>query len=288
MASSPGQRLGELQSCAGLGWVKFDPQLRQKQPPKPDDSMSASAITAALVQQPQLRCFGVRLSQGVAPAPDRAPRPASEQLGAASHGHSCGGGSGASGSDGSSSSGALPSQGFGEPFAQVADQTWAVVCAGQLSMIVPPSASSDAWEPCAVRCEGVSFRVERVPVDTTSASSRSHEAPIPRQKPAEQKEEASEETSAVEDYLQGALKGAKAVGSRAGSIVTFWGAERKPGAPAGPSAFAWEVAASSKRICIQAGKISRRSIEQVGRVVAFPFRLGTQNSGESKPGHGDA
>eukprot|EP00434_Breviolum_minutum_P042863 symbB.v1.2.038171.t1/scaffold5584.1/size42733/1 len=73
----------------------------------------------------------------------------------------------------------------------------------------------------------------------------------------------------LEDVATGAARGAAAVASRAKTIVMFWASERKSSG----SPFATDVARASKRICAQAGKISRRSVEQARQVLFFPFRL---------------
>eukprot|EP00439_Symbiodinium_sp_Y106_P057493 s203_g8.t1 len=39
-----------------------------------------------------------------------------------------------------------------------------------------------------------------------------------------------------------------------------------------PTGFAADLARASRRICLQAGKISRRSVEQAGKLMSLPFR----------------
>ncbi|CAE8738087.1 unnamed protein product, partial [Polarella glacialis] len=169
-----GQRLGEVQTCAGIGWVKFDPQLLQKhmeqhqqrkllqQHQQPADSRSASAVHDVLLSHaPEVRCFGLRLSQEAVPSSGRRESHSDDQEHQPASSTS-------SSAPGRSAAAAAPAA--RTAFAEVAEQTWAVVCAGQLSIIVPEAASGASWEPCAVRCEGVSFRIERVQVPANSRS----------------------------------------------------------------------------------------------------------------------
>eukprot|EP00930_Biecheleria_cincta_P006518 TRINITY_DN107541_c0_g1_i1.p1 TRINITY_DN107541_c0_g1~~TRINITY_DN107541_c0_g1_i1.p1 ORF type:complete len:293 (+),score=54.63 TRINITY_DN107541_c0_g1_i1:31-879(+) len=280
MASSPGQRFEELQTCSGLGWVKFDPSLRQKPAAGMEGGAATSAIAAALVP-PRLRCLGMRLSQEVTPDGDRA----------AARG-------GSKPSEPSAQGNAAASRAR-EALGEISENTWSLVCAGQLSMVLPMPASSPStgagvdssstWEPCAVRCDGISFRIDRVPETTASEVMTARAA---RSKESEQEKESLPEAAEgrslqAEDLLAGALRGAQAVAGRAGAIVQSLGRPREPGTARdrGPATLAWDTAAASKRICVQAGKITRRSVEQVGRIVAFPFRVGASDN-EPKPGQG--
>eukprot|EP00913_Durusdinium_trenchii_P012702 g11928.t1 len=64
-------------------------------------------------------------------------------------------------------------------WSEVDDHTWAVVCGGTFRMMMHrPStvAETDPIQPLLWQCEGVSFRIERVP--------QQHEAPVPSQREA--------------------------------------------------------------------------------------------------------
>lgn len=253
--------------------MKFDTKLQQKPAAGLEGSAATSAVAAAFVP-PRLRCLGMRQSQEVVPEGRAAAQGDSELS--------------AQGNAAASRTG------------DISENTWSLVCAGQLSMLLPlpgsspsPGAGMDSrstWEQaCAVRCDGISFRVDRVP---EAAASEVMTARAARSNETVQKKEGSfdaTEGSSVqgEDLLAGALRGAQAVAGRAGAIVQSLGRPQEPGAARdrGPATLAWDTAAASKRICVQAGKIAKRSVEQVGRIVAFPFRVGASDN-EPKPGQG--
>ncbi|CAK9050830.1 unnamed protein product [Durusdinium trenchii] len=157
-------------------------------------------------------------------------------------------------------------------WSEVDDHTWAVVCGGTFRMMMHrPStvAETDPIQPLLWQCEGVSFRIERVP--------QQHEAPVPSQREAHNahsnETDIEDVTVESEDVMAHLARGTLAVASRARAIVTFWGSERKSPQSLSPGSFAMDVAKASRRICAQAGKISRRSVEQARQVVFFPLRL---------------
>eukprot|EP00439_Symbiodinium_sp_Y106_P042647 s1635_g5.t1 len=143
---------GERHTCKGIGWVQFDPSVRQKQLAHPlHGSADALGFTP-----PKVRCFGS--SSRSRASPDNGPGEGSEQ----------------------------PEDGW----SQVETTTWALVCGGQLRMMTPRPASSDKENdspdpslPTLWQCSGVSFRIERVPADDVvhqpQASSQEQERQLP-------------------------------------------------------------------------------------------------------------
>ena len=169
----------------------------------------------------------------------------------------------------------------GDGWSQVDSHTWAVVCGGTLRVMQRPTAGAepDTSQPLLWQCEGVSFRIERVPVQNVPAQKQ--EAPVREPQPEVHNETDVEDVN-LEDVVTGAARGVAAVASRAKTIVTFWASERSSQGLS-PGSFAMDVAKASRRICAQAGKISRRSVEQARQVVLFPFRL-VAAPGAPKPG----
>ncbi|CAJ1338600.1 unnamed protein product [Effrenium voratum] len=154
-----------------------------------------------------------------------------------------------------------------EGWMQVDAHTWALICGGRLRTVHRPG-DSEAELPLW-QCEGVSFRIERMPPIQNPPAPK--EAPEPQPNAQARHKEPEVEEADLEDILMGAARGAQAVASRARTIVTFWGSERKT--PLAPGSFALDVAKASGKICAQAEKITRRSVEQAGQVVFFPFRF---------------
>mmetsp|Transcript_72984 Transcript_72984/g.171069 ORF Transcript_72984/g.171069 Transcript_72984/m.171069 type:complete len:255 (-) Transcript_72984:113-877(-) len=243
---SPGERL----TCQGLGWVRFDTDLRQKQlAHQLDGTAGAVGLTP-----PEIRCLGSSSRSRSAPGGDRSPG----------------------------------------SWSQVETTTWALICGGQLRMMTPRPASddkdgetSDPSMPTLWQCEGVSFRIERVPVDdhtVTQAQDTSSDSQMPLPSQEARQNEVDGEELQLQDVATGLVSGARAVAVRARSIVTFWGGERKAPQSLTPGGFAVDVARASRRICMQAGKISQRSVEQAGKLMSFPFRLASPADATPKPG----
>lgn len=200
------------------------------------------------------------------------------------------------------SSAASGEQSTGHASSDVSDETWALICAGQLSMIVPPGAPfapaaasstaaagapafSSGGSPLAafrVRCAGLSVRLDTVEaeseqraqasglgrrslqgVDAAAARSITDESP----QIAETVEKSP--PNSAEEWSQTALNGARAVASRASLIVT---SVRGAAGESGPRQFATKTEEAAGRICWQAMRIVKRSAEQVGRVATLPWR----------------
>lgn len=241
---------GEVQTCAGLGWLKL------------------SRLGEA--QAPTVRCVGVRASKQLAPA-------AGSQLNEPTRSATARRTRATEGATGSRD----------EPRS---DETWALLCAGQLSMIMPPTTAAGLplatavmagrtpqleppWAPCLVQCKGISACFEKV-ADSAVAGNAARDSAQP----------AREEVAAAGGFtlvaeadpmLRAALKGtskvlrgAEAISSRASSIL-HWGATTDTL----PSRLVTNTANMSKRICVQAGKIAKRSVEHVGLVATLPWRI---------------
>lgn len=263
MAAPPGPpHPGELQTCAGIGWVKLD---------RLGGGTQAAAPTAVLSEAPAVRCVGFRVSKPLAPAaggqllePRAAPGPAKAAAAVAATARAAATKEGATAGD------------------QVAEQTWALICAGQLSMIMPPTTAAGSqlataimasrtpqleppWAPCHLHCDGISFRVEKVVAD--GAAAEGDGTPLRRE---EAVAGAAAPVLGEAELLRAAFRGAEAVASRASSIVwSVRGATHETG----PSRLAMNTAGQAKRICLQAGKIAKRSVEHVGRIVTLPWRI---------------
>lgn len=186
----------------------------------------------------------------------------------------------------------------GHASSDISDDTWALICAGQLSMIVPPgapfvrsSASGDGTTLSAVgsplaafrvRCTGLSVRLDTVVAEHEQAAQAS---PLGRKslqdaKPVTSrsiKDDSPQITdtveksrqSSVEEWSQTALQGAQAVAGRASQIIA---SVRGAAGESGPRQFATKTEEAAGRISWQAVKIVKRSAEQVGRVATFPWR----------------
>mmetsp|Transcript_129950 Transcript_129950/g.404201 ORF Transcript_129950/g.404201 Transcript_129950/m.404201 type:complete len:273 (+) Transcript_129950:147-965(+) len=251
MTSAEPPNPGEVQTCAGIGWVKLD--------------------RMGEAQAPQVRCVGVRVSKQLAPAAGgQRTEPGMHSANTAA------------------SRRARAVDGAPEAVARDdprSDQTWALLCAGQLSMIMPPTTAAGLplatavmagrtsqleppWAPCHVQCRGVSACFEKV-ADGAVAGNPSRdgngpsheEAPAPAGLGLPLLSEADQTVRAV-------CRGVEAVAGRASSIV-HWGAT----SGTGPSRLATNTANAAQRICFQAGKIAKRSVEHVGLVVALPWRI---------------
>lgn len=287
MASMPGQHQGEVQTCMGIGWVKFS-QGRQQSVQQQEEQ----------AQMPEIRCFGRGRSQRVAPATNGRPE--------LEHGGESSAGSGSSRGRQSAAATTQSRQPHGAPV-QVTDQTRAVLCAGQLSFFMQPAAAvvalstrsrisgSSAGLPCCLQCNGLSFRVDVATALETEATQDRAIAPeaSSRKSPGIQElsgvatDGAEAEEVTPKDLWQSSLKAAQAVASRAGVIVKVaGGAHRQSCSEAGATApernYLAETANAAGRICTQAGKIAKRSAEQVGWLAMTPWRgLGSDEETES-------
>lgn len=237
--ASPNELRMEHRNCTGIGWVKLDTDLKQKES---DRAHPLDSTFGALATPPEVQCIGRRFQ-------------------------SC------------------SNDQRGEGWSQVDSHTWAVVCGGTLRMMQRPSAGaeSDAIQRLLWQCEGVSFRIERVPIPAAPAAPAQKQEATVREPQPEVHNETDIEDVKMEDVIAGAARGASAVASRAKTIVMFWASERKSSQSLSPGSFVMDVAKASRRICTQAGKISRRSVEQARQVVFFPFRL-VAAPGAPKPG----
>lgn len=258
-SSTSGELPDELQTCAGLGWVKFGAAL-------------SGVEQAPLGQPPEIRCFGRRFSQAVA---------------AAAVGRH-------SGATGSSTGPAAASAPAANTFAKVGDATSAVACVGQLSLIVrtagPPARLSATVAQQAApyfRCDGLSFKVERV---APAHSKQGAVASVAAEEPRDAKKPASTEAEAAANYpgeemAQGVLRYGKAVADRASAIVSSVGGAANNAN--GPVKFATDMGGAAEKICRQAGKIAARSAQQVGQIASLPLRLlgsGSGSAGEAAAG----
>lgn len=283
MASTSRDFTEKLQTCAGIGWVKFDRGMASTSP------VSAEA--------PAVKCLGLRLSQPLAPAESPA------------------GGARTERDSESSSSDTLPAargRGMASPiggdfadagdagvavapsrqFVKVADPTWALVCVGRLSMLARPGLAGGGAQlraasgalPCDVRCDGLSFRLEqRIMAEAASRPATTSDEEVHAAKPplsvsaaplaaapGDAKTRApapapdGERGAADQDVLQGAYRGAEAVVTRAGVILRTvkLGVDELPG----PERFAGDAYTSAVKICRRAVKIVGRSAELVASV----------------------
>lgn len=292
-STTPSVEGQELQTCSGLGWIAFN-----------GSGQAGTALggeNGTDWRDPLLRCVGSR--QTVASA------------------ISASNGAGRSRRDGGAASGTAS-------FNQVPSETWALICAGQLSMIAPLAAASaaasssstapapvvldapqpafshggskhttshetldspaapeavappprDFWSDCRFRCSGITLRLDSV-VEEPSGATESKAAPTPQTStaaagPAEDLVTPWSPKALTEDLAR--------IGSR--SVEAFSGLISNVGEFAretGPQRFAVNTMNTAQRICQQAGKITVRSVEQVGRIASFPFRMAT--GGDMKP-----
>lgn len=294
---APAQRSSKSpqeQRCVGVGWVKFDrAQIAQvasstsssassTSPPPAEDPVSPASregISAEKSRTPQLRCAGLQFAQAFTVASRRS----RETLG------------------GSTNAGSSTSPANSE----ISDDTWAFVCAGQLSMIVPPGAplpstsspvndhpglaaghpglaAGGYWSPFRVRCAGLSVRLDSVGAEESNSSeanmqsggsSPSHEKGTPSRTggafPQESEEVEENIHNLAEEWSRSAVRGAQSVAGRASLILT---SVRGAAGEATPRHFATQTSEAAGRICSQAVKIVKRSAEQVGRAATSPWR----------------
>merc|ERR1712129_166881 len=139
-----------------------------------------------------------------------------------------------------------------------------LVCAGKLSLLVPPvGALSSAASlktsaepprlPCHVRCDGVSLRFEKV-------------VPSGNKDVVDTNGGAATHTSQSEQLLQ-------AAGSVAGRASLIVLALRNCDRNVGMQHYATGTVQAASQICAQAGKIVKRSAEHLGHAVSYPWQL---------------
>lgn len=270
-------------TCMGIGWVKFDRAWP-----------SGKQALVEFQEVPSLRCVGVQTSRVL----------------------------GASASGGAGGAGSLPAQspvGGESAYADVGEETWALACAGQFSLLAPAFSASAAEgagtgatgitsraagsaSPWKVRCYGVALRLEAQAREANGMESRSSRAsaadPAAREAPVrpvassngDEGDEHAITLPSLRDTAEAMAKGMEAVAGRAGSIVfSVKSASWDPG----PRRLASSTATAAGRICRQAAKIAQRSAEQVGRLATLPFSgggsggaAGDAGSTGSRPGGG--
>lgn len=263
MSSLPGQNLsGELHTCSGIGWIKFDRE---------------SLATGSLGLTPEVRCVGQRFSEQFVPT----------VTGGGHADHSSPETAGTS-----SVSRRRPVTGPREQsdgFARVNEPTMALFCAGQLAMLLPPTtptstgsaavpsvlAKVDAsWTPCQVRCRGISFRLDK----KADAGIAEEIVPV-KQEHATRDEEAQQSVPVLGEIMGQLGTGAELLGGRVGAILwTLRGANVERG---GPVQLATDTVHAAGRIVTQSGKIAKRSVEHVGQVATFPYRYMNGTAGQS-------
>lgn len=151
-------------------------------------------------------------------------------------------------------------------------------------MIMPPATAAGApltagyasrtpqleppWAPCHVHCDGISFRLEKVLSDAAPADAAAGNDARPAREEAPVA--AGLRALGEAELVQAAARGAGAVLGRAGAIML---SVRGATVEHGPSRIAADTAGAARRICIQAGKIAKRSVEHVGRIATLPWRL---------------
>jgi len=162
-AGIEGRAAGERHTCVGIGWVNFDVRSSRVGTTKSESELAAKV--------PEVRCFGLRDSQPVPQNGQTSETSVSQVY-------------------------ATDSSGPGRPVhAAAAIHAAHPATTGQLSMILPPALIAGAaaaaargpqpesqWAQCQPHCEGVSFRVDKVTVDSSSAST----VPPPQQQQEEE------------------------------------------------------------------------------------------------------
>mmetsp|Transcript_87500 Transcript_87500/g.245702 ORF Transcript_87500/g.245702 Transcript_87500/m.245702 type:complete len:286 (+) Transcript_87500:84-941(+) len=256
--ASPSHDGPELQTCAGVGWVTFDHS---------DGTIQASGGDLGY-RMPLLRCFGSSASQQLA---------SGRRTSAGDSEHSS-----------AATSLAPTSRGAGDNgLHEVSDDTRMVVCAGQLSMLMPLSragadrgstAGTDAvtgagscsgstwvshnlWDRCRLRCSGISVRLDEV-----ERSEVAKGRPQPRPTVDDDDGEELPDTSLwefAEDLAKTSARGVESVVRRAGTILADTGTAAHE---AGPQQFVRNTANTAGKIFARAAKIARRSVEQVGSI----------------------
>jgi hypothetical protein len=171
-------------------------------------------------------------------------------------------------------------------FSEVPNETWGLLCAGQLSMLVPMGASAArstatcssssvagtsaamagaAWNACRVRCSGVSLQLDSIPAEEESApqdsETRFRRAPYNHTTKVDDEAQSSL-PNVSEEWSRSAYRGAEAVAGRVSLIVSS--VKRAAGETA-PRHFVTHTKDAASRICWQAVKIVKKSGDQVSR-----------------------
>mmetsp|Transcript_34476 Transcript_34476/g.98972 ORF Transcript_34476/g.98972 Transcript_34476/m.98972 type:complete len:305 (-) Transcript_34476:164-1078(-) len=281
--SGSGELPDELQTCAGLGWVRFDQGASQP-------------ASLAGAQIPTVRCVGLRLSQPVDPAP-------------------------ASGSGRRSSQSTAGSEGTGTAaggLAKAREASVALVCAGQLSMVVRTAAAAASAASAAspsggqhaplsapfnIRCNGLSIRMEQAVSASASGNGSAQGQPAgaessfgalaaaPREAPrlsglfaslAAALRGTSSPFTLSPELWQPVSRVAESVTNRATALEAA--VEQSAQEFEGPTKFFQKTFAMAGRITARAAKIAQRSAELVGRAAALPLRLREGGAGSDGEG----
>eukprot|EP00927_Polykrikos_kofoidii_P078171 TRINITY_DN7501_c3_g1_i1.p1 TRINITY_DN7501_c3_g1~~TRINITY_DN7501_c3_g1_i1.p1 ORF type:complete len:323 (+),score=32.62 TRINITY_DN7501_c3_g1_i1:125-970(+) len=249
----------ELETCAGVGWIVFGGSSSV------DGGVDQKVSNGLDQRMPMMRCIGARVTKNLVLGAkslgggEEIPVPASvgnskDTVGRAAN-----------------SRGVHTDKHVADAN-QVPQRTHAVACAGRLSMILssstPPAgnlqvaahiAHGDArdrvlWNQCRWNCSGMSVRLNATSVD--------------------------EIASPFGDLASIGGQGVADVTGRAFSIVS---ASADAAIEAGPQRFLMDVTRNSQTICLQAVKIAKRSVTQVGRLVLFPWRAAQGNDAPEPP-----
>eukprot|EP00928_Gymnodinium_smaydae_P011499 TRINITY_DN14234_c0_g1_i2.p2 TRINITY_DN14234_c0_g1~~TRINITY_DN14234_c0_g1_i2.p2 ORF type:complete len:255 (+),score=73.29 TRINITY_DN14234_c0_g1_i2:3065-3829(+) len=190
----------------------------------------------------------------------------------------------------------------GRGFSEVPEDAWALLCAGQLSMIMPLAAAAtaaearaslggarsgaalapreDALASCRFRCLGVSLRLDAEEASAEAGASAGSGA-------VEEDGQAPPGTTVImQDMVRSGARGIEAVARSAGGIVLAAGGTALE---VGPRRFLQNTATTAKKICTQATKIVRRSGQQVGRIAELSrrsFVRGASSASAASPGSG--
>mmetsp|Transcript_35809 Transcript_35809/g.92505 ORF Transcript_35809/g.92505 Transcript_35809/m.92505 type:complete len:304 (-) Transcript_35809:158-1069(-) len=280
--SGSGELPDELQTCAGLGWVRFDQGASQP-------------ASLAGAQIPTVRCVGLRLSQPVDPAPASSGRRSSQST---------------AGSEGAgAAAGGL---------AKAREASVALVCAGQLSMVVRTAAAASSAASAAtlsgghhaplsapfnIRCNGLSIRMEQAVSASASGNGSAQGQPAgaessfgalaaaPREAPrlsglfaslAAALRQASSPFTFSPELWQPVSRVAESVTNRATALQAA--VEQSAQEFEGPTKFFQKTFAMAGRITARAAKIAQRSAELVGRAAALPLRLREGGAGSDGEG----
>lgn len=278
-ASTSGELPDELQTCAGISWVKFGQGIRR----------SANIS----VDVPMVRCLGLPSSQPISAGPMST-----------------------SGSRTASGSGDSAQAAVAGNAAKAKEASVEMFCAGRLSMIIraaataaaasQPSSHAALGPPFDIRCNGLSLRVER-PLSTTAAQPQHSATPAPAPEPvastagatsaavaaaSEAPYEGPRPGGVVRRLAAAAIAGATAANapefreSMSRRVETL-GSRFSGGAAAlgqvardieGPVEFVRRTTGMSGRISTKALLICRRSVELLGRWSMMPLRQGEDDS----------
>jgi len=255
----------EVQRCLGFGWIKFDTKAQVS------SGASVESSGVERIRLPEFRCAGLR-----ATVPAAVVRRSREYAGTRL--------------DGGGRENQVDSD-------DTLDETWALVCAGQLSMMpsnaqlasLPPasvvatsssSSSSDVsgfangrlWN---VRCHGISLRLDNTVADSQATPKSTSFNPISESSAHRQENRGSdrETPGTMENLVQEWARSGWNVGSVVASRIDrmFW-TMKGAVSEIGPRQFATDTKDAVGRICSQSVKISKRSVEQVGKLATLPWQ----------------